>query len=584
VRQVRRLIRAVAFRVACGRVVDHAVLALVGAGGSAIALRLVERLLGVPMPWETLAWVLPIGAVGLGVIWAMARLPRADRVARLIDERGELRETLSTALSLERDDGPWARAIVAEAEARASSVRPAIIAPARAPRHWAWLIGVSAALGAGWFLVPKVDVVGQLAAAEARAQAERELIEARAEADARDARIDALVAALGIDPALLEPPPSPEGEPGRPSPERLELAQLQRLTDLRDRLDELRRSESAQSLETAKDLLEQLRRPPPGPMDELARRMARGEFDQAQRALEALREQLEQGELSEEQRAAMRAQLEQLAEQMQRLSETRERVADELEQAGLSREQAERLAQQGDAEAMERALREANPQMSEAQRREMANKLAGQCKACDAAGGMGGAMSRMAQAMQDGGMGQDGAAAMQDLADALSKLEMLSQELAALDAAQAQALAELEALAECMGQEGWAQCSNPGQGQGLSLAKTAGQSPGSGGRRAGTATAHNEGEASQTPYDTERYRSPMQSRQGPIIASRFVFGEQVIGEARAGFSDAVEQSGKAAAEALESRRVPREYHDAVKRYFGRLEQTARDDAPPANPG
>ena len=57
-----------------------------------------------------------------------------------------------------------------------------------------------------------------------------------------------------------------------------------------------------------------------------------------------------------------------------------------------------------------------------------------------------------------------------------------------------------------------------------------------------------------------------------------VYGSQIRGEATAQFGEAVNASAVQAAEAIESMQVPREYHDAVRHYFGRLERAAKQES------
>ena len=69
----------------------------------------------------------------------------------------------------------------------------------------------------------------------------------------------------------------------------------------------------------------------------------------------------------------------------------------------------------------------------------------------------------------------------------------------------------------------------------------------------------------------------MKNTGGPIIGSRLVYGEQVRGESVAEFADVVEASIAESAEAFEGGTVPREYHVAVKTYFGRLQAKVKKD-------
>jgi hypothetical protein len=77
--------------------------------------------------------------------------------------------------------------------------------------------------------------------------------------------------------------------------------------------------------------------------------------------------------------------------------------------------------------------------------------------------------------------------------------------------------------------------------------------------------------AQQEDYILRKEKANVTNQGGPIIGSTVVYGAQVRGEASARFGEAVDASAAVAAEAIETMRVPREYHDAVRHYFGRLD-------------
>ena len=62
---------------------------------------------------------------------------------------------------------------------------------------------------------------------------------------------------------------------------------------------------------------------------------------------------------------------------------------------------------------------------------------------------------------------------------------------------------------------------------------------------------------------------------GPIISSRLVEGEQIRGEASEQFAAAAAAAESAATESIDNNVYPREYHDAIKHYFGRLNEKAK---------
>jgi hypothetical protein len=68
-----------------------------------VALRLVERLGGVIMPWADIAPGVFIVAIIGAIAWAFATRTRTLDAARTLDERADLRETLSTAICVQSD-------------------------------------------------------------------------------------------------------------------------------------------------------------------------------------------------------------------------------------------------------------------------------------------------------------------------------------------------------------------------------------------------------------------------------------------------------------------------------------------------
>jgi len=71
---------------------------------------------------------------------------------------------------------------------------------------------------------------------------------------------------------------------------------------------------------------------------------------------------------------------------------------------------------------------------------------------------------------------------------------------------------------------------------------------------------------------TKNTRAQNASNEGPVIASWYFKDMQVKGEARREFTDVIQAGRASAAEAISENEIPRKYEDAVKRYFGQLEQ------------
>jgi hypothetical protein len=57
-----------------------------------------------------------------------------------------------------------------------------------------------------------------------------------------------------------------------------------------------------------------------------------------------------------------------------------------------------------------------------------------------------------------------------------------------------------------------------------------------------------------------------------VIASWYFKDVQIKGEARRDFTEVVEAGRANAAEAISENQIPRKYEEAMKKYFGQLEQ------------
>src|SRR5439155_27277475 len=75
---------------------------------------------------------------------------------------------------------------------------------------------------------------------------------------------------------------------GPKTPEELRRVAIKKLTSVSDKLKEVKESEKAAQMQAMKDAMRQLKQPGPGPMEEMARAMARGDFAKAEQALSEL--------------------------------------------------------------------------------------------------------------------------------------------------------------------------------------------------------------------------------------------------------------------------------------------------------
>lgn len=576
-RTIERLIRRAWWRLVLTDVLRTLAVTLAVAGVTLFAWRMVSSVAPAPAAWGVM---LGIGA-GLSVVaagvWSVLRVKRGDAVARRVDERAGLRESLSTAMAISAQDDAWSRAAVAQAERVATGVDLGKTLPIESPRAWPAPVAAWGVLAVALAL-PAPDLAGVLGEA-APAAAEREIIEAKSEVDEAKAALKEQAERLGLKLDFDEQSPGEEiGSPEQQTPEQIRAAAVKKLTKLGDDLAEKMEAQEQRAREALENRLQRLRQPGPGPAEDLARSLARGEFGKARESLEELEKQLREGELDEAQKEQLEKQLKNLSEQMEALAERQGEMEAALKQAGMSAEQAKQLA--SNPEALKQAL-ENMQNLSEAQKQQLQQLAEAAQQSQQSMQSMSGAMSQMAQAMQAGQMSQM-SGAMSELGDQLSQMEMLSADMAGMQAMMQQMQGQAFALGQCSGGGAGMQGLSPGQGQGQwNMGDTSRQGDGSGGAGRGNGDSP---AGRETSFSTSAAKSAVKTTDGPIIGSTLVYESQVRGESRATFAAAAQSASASAADAIESMRVPRAYEQAVQRYFGALEREAAGGssaAPPA---
>lgn len=519
-----------------------------------------------------------IGAGAAAVIGAMvwSLILRRNRlgVARTLDERADLRESISTALCVQGSQDPWAQAVVETARDRARRVIVRDAIPVTSPRLLPVPLACAAVLLIAWFTLPREMSLSK-GAEERRAQQEQ-LIAVKAELKAKEDAIAEKLRQVNIDLGFEEPD---KGEQAAPqSAEEMQRAAMRRLTQLEDRLTALQKGEQAGALEAMKEKLQQVRQPGPGPLDEFSRALQRGDMAQAREKLSELAEKLKNQDLSAEQQAQLKDQMQKLANQLDALAKDRAKLEEALQQAGLSRDHAKQAA--ADPEALKRAL-ENLKHLSEAQKQQLADAAKSLNEACKNCSGMGEALSQMSMGLSELGLSAQGVEGLESMSGQLSQLEMMQAEMSAISAALSECRGQLASLGRSMcegGGEGMGgQCEGIGEwAEGASDRFGAGfGGPGKGNSASGP-------EEEAAAFQTRQEKSPANMGQGPIIAQRLVHGDQIRGEATAEFSQAASIAGQAATEAIDHKIVGLEWHGPLKHYFGRLEARAKE-AQPAQP-
>jgi len=539
------------------------------------------------VPWDIVFIAAPVSAVLFGLAWAFIKRPSQAKAAMIIDEKAGLRESISTALIIETQDDGWSKAVVTDATEKATKVNLKSALPITAPKLWPTPVVAGLALLAVWWL-PVKDLTG-LYAKQQEKQAElvqtQEVEETVAQSQETLKKIleDTNLEFEDIDSESFEDLLKPEANEYI-SPEESLRSAIKNLTSVADKLEEKRNNEDGATFDAIKDAMKSLNTTEESPASEMARAMARGDFKEAKEQLEQLAQQMQSGDMSEEDKEKAAKQLEQMKKQMEQMAQNSQQLEEQLKAAGLSEQQAKQLT--SDPDALKKALEEAGatPEQMES----LAKAAQAQQKASDAAGAMSQAMGQMAQGMQSDSQQQmaEGSDAM---GSQLSSLENMQQEAQSLESAMGECQSQLDSLSQCSNPGG----QNPGGGQQGqwpttgTFAKGDSSQQGSGSGRAGKGLGASPPEQGADYTINKEHADVRTTAEGPVIASTMVQGSQIKGESTAVFSQAVESAKTEASEAIETKRIPREYESAVQSYFGRLDKAAKeaksDDKPKATP-
>jgi len=559
---INRLLKRAWFRLVFIDLIRTFAVTLTAAAGVLVVWRLLQSVVPTPMSWGVLAGVGAGAAFAAAAIWTLVRTKQGGSVARQVDERAGLRETISTALCVQNKDDAWSRATVEMAGKKAGAVNLKEAIPVETPRYWPAPIAAMVLL-AIMLMVPVLNLPALFGSEPVIPQDEQEVIQASIEVEQMKEELEAEAKRLGVEFDLDNDAAENTLLPEAMTPEDIQAAAVKQLTMLTDKLETKMKEEGADKVEALEKQLQKLRQPGPGPAQELARAMARGNFDKAREELSKLAEQMRSGEMTAEQEQQLEKQMDNLAEQMQKLAEEQKETERALREAGMSAEQAKQLA--SDPQALQEALDKLD-NISDAQKQQLMEQAMSQAKACQQCNNMGQAMSQMAKAMQaQEGMSGQGQAAMDQLGDMLSEMEQLQGDMqsmqAMMDAAQSQ-----------MNKMGQGFCENPGAGMGdWNEGDTSRRGNGSGGPGQGDGVSPEARETSITFNDS---KANVTTQQGPIIGSRMVYEGQIRGESRTAFAMGAKSAAHNASDAIESMRVPREFEGPVMKYFGALEQRA----------
>lgn len=571
---------------------------LAGAAGLFILAVIVQRvaLVGLHLP-TFLTWT-ALGLTGAALltslIWAIiTRDSRAAAAARL-DEAAGLKERISTGLHCRSLDDPFAQAVVADAERIGRGITPARHLPIRVPHSANWAGGTAVAALLFFWLFPVVDLSGK--EEEQRERAERSQRVERTVAVVEPVLQQQLRRIADRNPDLKDEIDSlePMDADRLKTPLDARREAVKQVQKLEQKLEERRSAEDIAAVEELQRMMRRLasQRNPDTPVGRLADALSRGDFKDAQKAIEDMKLELARApetEAESQQAEELRRQLSQLAEKLKEIAEDTRRTEDQLARAGLDSEQIQRALEslsKKDFDAIREQLKEQG--LDDKQIEQMVEQMQNCASACSVAQQMGQNLGQGAT----GGTGQGqgglaGEAGFSAASDQLSELEALQQQLNSLNAA----MADLDAAKDQLGR-GCTPCQGTGmdgssgcgacQGSGMCQGGMGGMGGGMGGPGIGAGGIAPREEAD---YQLVKERTPVHTTAGRIIHQRFIDGEQFRGEATSELVDVTISAERYATDAINTGQMPRIYQEPVRRYFDRsreglpaelVEQAAQD--------
>jgi chemotaxis protein histidine kinase CheA len=278
-----------------------------------------------------------------------------------------------------------------------------------------------------------------------------------------------------------------------------------------------------------------------GPADKIANAVKEGDFGKAADELKKLQEQLKNDQLTDEQKAQLAKQLDQLQNKLQELADAHKEAKADLQQEIERRKKAGDLEGAGKLQRQLDQLNQLNNQMDRL--RQMAAKM-GQCQQC----------------LQKGDC-QGAAAELSQLADQLQELKSELEQLETLEDALRQIADAKEAMGckECNG-EGCAACMGAGFGKGKDGPPGFGLGEGRG-----------QGDRPEEKTDTSFYESQVRGKikPGEAVVAGTAAGPNRPGKSVEKVKDLIQSNLNKEADPLVDVRLPRKERQHAKEYFNR---------------
>lgn len=543
-------------RVRCGinLLLKYAGQVLIIAGVIAMIAVMIEKLLALRVINinTSIGFSIVFAAVILG-IW-IYKQPSKLQISLLLDERMGLKERFSTALKISDQHDAFSEAACKEALNKAQSLNLQGHFPIKLSKGWVYTSTLWLVVVLLFAFMPQKDLLGiqNRKDKDHLAVIQKEKAESKVKEAAESVK---LTMNKISDPNIAEALGKLNQLPAGAKPEDVKRDAIRQLGDLSEKVKDMQKSETLASMKMMQEMLKQLKGSPDSFSSKLRMELSKGNFGQAAALLKQMQNELKEGKLSDDQKKQLSEQMQTLAKALEDLAKQSDQLEKELEAMGLNKE----LAQMGEKELREALQKQGlnSDQIKDLMDKAAASNMAQQ------------KLAQMANAMAGSGMGgAQGMSSGDELADAIEQLdglEALQQQMMMTDASLREIARAIGSLGEGMGQG----LGSDGQGP-WDEGDTSRLGDGTGGPGMGSGTRPSDDEGD---YDTKKDLINRPPQKGPIIASWYFKDIQVEGETKRDLSEVIQAGRDNAAEAISENEIPRRYEEAIKSYFGDIEQT-----------
>jgi hypothetical protein len=547
---LEKKVRSVWFRCSINLLLTHTARVLTAVGIIVVLAVLTDRLLALgiikSINSQAILYFSAAAIILILLLW-LIKQPSRMQVSLLLDERLKLRERFSTTLALADSDDPFADAARSEARQKAEQVSIQGHFPIRPTQCWVYAVSTWLIAAALFSFMPQKDLLGFLRKDRQEQQRAEQLEKTKVDIKEAADPVKLAVKQLG-EKDLADALNQLDQAPKDARPQDIKRQAIRQLGDLSNKIQQMQSAKNLDSVTQLQKMLKQLRGSSDVFSQKLRLALAKGQFSQASNIISDLQKELAKGNLSPEQQKALNKQLQDLAKRLQELAQQNEEFEKELEKLGLNKELAKLSEQQLRQELLKRGLSAENIE-------DILRKASAFRSAASMCAGLGSAMAACS-----GGSGQLSGDGLAAAVEQLNEFDSLQQQLLLTQAS----LDEITRAVACLG-EGMGLGGQGSFAEGLADR----YGPGSGGPGVGYGPRG----MAEDDTSTERTRLKNKPGQGPAIASWYFQESQIKGEARREFTQVVQAARDGAAAAISENEIPRKYEEAIKTYFGRLEQS-----------